>query len=110
MDNILNYIPTILGIVSIIVGAFLVAKSQAHKTALENYKELVVSYEKKVESYEIRVNELVAEIADLKNKVAVISELPLRKMSNGIDALNNKQDIVIENQLEIMTDLGHRKK
>lgn len=90
-------LPTAIGIVTVIVGSGLVAKSQAIKTSLENYKELSQSYERKTESLKENVIELESTLNEVKTELRIFKEIPLKDLRDGVNTLLKRQKKVIEN-------------
>lgn len=97
------FLPTAIGIVTVIVGSGLVAKSQAIKTSLENYKELAQSYEHKTESLKENVAELEATLNEVKAELRIFKEIPLKELRDGINTLLKRQKKVIDNTERAIT-------
>lgn len=91
------FLPTAIGIVTVIAGSVLVAKSQAIKTSLENYKELAQSYERKAESLKENVVELESTLKGVKTELRVFKGIPLKELSNGVNTILERQKKVIKN-------------
>ena len=106
----ISFLPTAIGIVTVVVGAVLVGKSQAIKTALENYKELAKSYEEKTKDLSSKITELQSETAQLRGELKVFKNTPLRDINKSVNALISNQIIVMDKVDRIEEDTTDIKK
>ena len=60
MDNLLTWIPTIIGFTTTVVGVILTSRSTALKTSIDNYKDLADSYKAKLQDQQEQLNSMIS--------------------------------------------------
>lgn len=101
MDNLLTWIPTIIGFTTTVVGVVLTSRSTALKTSIDNYKDLANSYKAKLEEQQKRLDEMIAKLAALETRINEVEKIPLQQISKHLGSIDESMAVLLTNQVSV---------
>lgn len=105
MDNLLTWIPTIIGFTTTVVGVVLTSRSTALKTSIDNYKDLANSYKAKLEEQQKRLDEMIAKLAALETRINEVEKIPLQQISKHLGSIDESMAVLLTNQVSVSEKL-----
>ena len=102
MDNLLTWIPTIIGFTTTVVGVVLTSRSTALKTSIDNYKDLADSYKAKLEdTVDLALEEMIAKLAALETRINEVEKIPLQQISKHLGSIDESMALLLTNQVSV---------
>lgn len=101
MDNLLTWIPTIIGFTTTVVGVILTSRSTALKTSIDNYKDLADSYKAKLQDQQEQLNSMISKLTALETRINEVEKIPLQQISKHLGSIDESMAVLLTNQVSI---------
>lgn len=101
MDNLLTWIPTVIGFTTTVVGVVLTARSTALKTSIDNYKDLADSYKAKLEEQQEQLDKMIGKLTALETRINEVEKIPLQQISKHLGSIDESVAVLLTNQVSV---------
>ena len=101
MDNLLTWIPTVIGFTTTVVGVVLTARSTALKTSIDNYKDLADSYKAKLEEQQEQLDKMIGKLTALETRINEVEKIPLQQISKHLGSIDESMAVLLTNQVSV---------
>ncbi len=101
MDNLLTWIPTIIGFTTTVVGVILTSRSTALKTSIDNYKDLADSYKAKLQDQQEQLNSMISKLTALETRINEVEKIPLQQISKHLGSIDESMAVLLTNQVSV---------